>query len=262
MTTAIIVPWRDSVERRPLWDFVRHRLEVDYPDWPIVTAGCDDGPFSRAEAIVRGALSVDADVLVVTDADVLLNGDLREAVAAAERRATGWAVPHWHLRRLDKTATSKVLQGESLETSLPLAQRAYKGNETGTLVVLQKAVLLDVPPDVRFRGWGQEDEAWGTALRRIIGPPWRAAADLYHLWHPPAERLNRRFGNAEGMKLLRRYELAIRSNRIMQQIVDESIQLWRPEWSVHADAEVTPPSPTEPSSPDTTVGHKDGSSLN
>jgi hypothetical protein len=226
VSVAVIVPWRDSVERQPLWDFVRHRLEVDYPEWPIVAAGCDDGPFSRAECIVRGALSVDADVLVVSDADVVLNGDLREAVEAAERRLTGWAVPHWHLRRLSEQSTRRVLAGADFEASLPLAERAYKGNETGTLVVLRKSVLLDVPPDVRFRGWGQEDEAWGAALRRLVGPPWRAAADLYHLWHPPAERMTRAVGNAAGQALMQRYGVAARSAPYMRELVNESKAMW------------------------------------
>jgi hypothetical protein len=259
VSAVIVVPWRYDPERAPLWAFVSRHLRERYPEFPIIQATCEDGPFNRSECIVRGALKTDAEVLIVHDADVVLNDDLRRSVERV-RRSHGWSVPHWHLHRLTAEATAEVLSGAPLWAGMPTAQKPYKGNPTGTLVVINRELALAVPPDVRFRGWGQEDEAWWCALDRIAGKCHRGSADLFHLWHPPAERLNRRFGNADGQALLRRYERAYRSSKIMQQIVDESINLWRPEWNVLADAETPPLSPSEPFYPDTTGERTDDSS--
>ncbi len=256
---VIVVPWRYAAERAPLWDFVSRHLRERYPEFPIIQATCEDGPFNRSECIVRGALKTDAEVLIVHDADVVLNDDLRRSVERV-RRSHGWSVPHRLLHRLTAEATSEALSGAPLRSGMPTVQKPYKGNATGTLVVINRELALAVPPDVRFRGWGQEDEAWWCALDRIAGKCHRASADLFHLWHPPAERMNRRFGNADGKALLRRYERAYRSSKIMQQILDESINLWRPEWNVLADAETPPLSPSGPFYPDTTGERTDDSS--
>ena len=58
-----------------------------------------------------------------------------------------------------------------LSPNLPLEEDPYPGNPTGTLLVIPREMVLDVPPDVRFKGWGQEDEAWGGALKRLVGNP-------------------------------------------------------------------------------------------
>ncbi len=226
LKTAVVVPWRNAPDRLPLWSFVKRRLEEQYPQWPVIETDCSPGPFSRAECIVRGAQAADADVVVVTDADVILHGDLSDSVAAVMAGPAAWAVPHWHLRRLTAEASHAVMAGAPLSERLPLAEKAYKGNATGTLVVLRTDLLFAVPPDVRFRGWGQEDEAWAAALRLLAGEPWRGAADLFHLWHPPAERMSRVEGNPEGVRLRHRYDRVARSRPMMQALVDESKSAW------------------------------------
>ena len=233
MTVAVVVPWSDSGcdFRRRNWEWVRDRLGAEFPDWEVVVGESSPGPFNRSEAILDGVARTDAEVLVVYDADVWFPRGLGDSVEQVVRHG-GWAVPHWHLRRLSEDATEMVLRGEPFGPDLGLDQRPYKGNATGTLVVVERGLLWKVPPDVRFVGWGQEDEAWGAALERLAGKPWRGGSDLYHLWHPPQERMNRAEGNPAGVALRKRYDRTARNRAGMIALLAESRALWPEGWGV------------------------------
>lgn len=223
MKVAVVVPWRDvgCRWRNAAWRWVHRRLVERYPDWPVVLGGDDPGrPFSRSRCIVAGAAATDADVLVVHDADVWFAGDLADYVDVFN--GSGWAVPHWHLRRLTEPASAAVLDGAGLDVSLPLEQPAYKGNAAGTLLVVGRRLLFDVPPDPRFEGWGQEDDAWAAALTCLAGPPARGSEDLFHLWHPPQQRMNRVWGNPAGVALANRYSAVARDRDGMRGLVAEA----------------------------------------
>lgn len=231
VSVAVVVPWSDTgcVYRRRNWEWVRGRLAERYPEFEVVVGESSPGPFNRAEAVLDGVSRTDAEVLVVYDADVWLAGDLSDPVGRVSQSG-GWSVPHWHLRRLDEAATELVLGGEEPGPDLGLSERPYKGQATGTLVVLERSLLWAVPPDVRFVGWGQEDEAWAAALTLLAGPPARGGVDLYHLWHPPQARMNRAEGSVEGVALRSRYDRVARDRRGMRALLDESRGGWRDGW--------------------------------
>lgn len=221
MTTAVIVPWLPGCPHRErAWEWVQRQYSENHPTWEIVTGSPE--PFSRSRGILEAARKTDADVLVVSDADVYC--DPSEAVDAAGEH--GWAVPHLFLHRLSEASTACVLAGEDWR-GLPLStdnaqdSKPYKGNEAGTLLVIRQDVLEDVPPDPRYVSWGQEDTSWSKALRVLVGPPWRGDRDLPHLYHPPASRLSRVKGSEENMQLYRRYKQA-RHPQLMRRLVDEA----------------------------------------
>ena len=222
MTVSVLVPWRPGCEyRERAFQFMRNRIARAHPSWELVVGECAPGPFNRSAAILdaAGKASPGADVYVVHDADVFLEGDLAESVEAA--RSSGWAVPHKMLHRLADDASAAVLAGVDWR-GLPVAQKPYRGNEAGTLIVLTRDVLDLVSPDRRFVGWGQEDDAWALALRCLIGEPTRGSDDLVHLWHPPQERLNRRIGNQAGKALLSRYRRAASNPDAMRALIEEA----------------------------------------
>lgn len=229
MTVAVVVPWAGGCpHREAAWSWVSDRYAA--LGLPVIEGVSTDTPFSRSQAILDGASRTDADVLVIADADVWID-DLSPAIH--EARAHGWSVPHRLIHRLSGSSTTEVLAGADWH-GLPLSTdnrqdcKPYKGNETGTLVVLTRDVLEHVPPDPRFVGWGQEDEAWGVALRTLIGKPWRGDADLVHLWHPPAERLNRKIGSPASKQLARRYLAARNTPDAMAALVEEGRLAWIP----------------------------------
>jgi hypothetical protein len=221
VTVSVVVPWRPGCPwREASWQWVQDRYRTVHPDWEIVTGTCSAGPFNRAQAIIDGAERSSGDVLVVADSDVWC--DPQPAIDHLDH----WAIPHLLIHRLSEASTTQVLAGADWQ-GLPLStdnrqdSRPYRGKETGTLVVLRRDVLLDVPPDRRFVGWGQEDLAWGAALNMLAGPPWRGDADLVHLWHPAQPRKSRAVGNDQSLALYRRYRTA-RSPEAMRQLIDEA----------------------------------------
>jgi hypothetical protein len=86
-----------------------------------------------------------------------------------------------------------------------LQQRPYLGVPGGGIMVLSRETYEQVPLDWRFKGWGQEDEAWGAALAAVAGKGWRGTEPLYHLWHPPQPRQNRAIGSDESRHLRNLY---------------------------------------------------------
>lgn len=192
----------------------------------------EEGPFNRSLALLRGAAIWSHDGYIFADGDCWTEAAaLHEAIQMAKEH--GWSVPHKLIHRLSADSTKLIFQGKDWR-GLPLSTdnrrdaRPYRGNECGTLVCMTREVLMAVPPDVRFVGWGQEDEAWAFALRTLVGPPWRGDADLIHLWHPPQPRQDRRVGSPAGAKLLHRYRQAQGQKRKMRALIDESKELWTP----------------------------------
>lgn len=222
--TAVLVPWRpDHSWRSRAWEHVHGRYRSEHPDWTIITAPGPDGAFSRAAAILDAAECSDAEVLVIADADVWCDG-VADAVDQVDEH--GWAIPHRLVHRLAPASTEQLLaggawRGLALSTDNPQDSRPYIGHETGTLVALHRDILTAAPPDRRFVGWGQEDDAWSITLRTLIGRPWRGTHDLVHLWHPPQPRDGRVIGSAAGWALYRRYRRAANNPPAMRALIEE-----------------------------------------
>lgn len=230
MTVSVVVPWREGCwHREQSWRWVQQQYAATFPSWEVIVGRSADGPFSRSQAIIDGAtnISIDADVIVVADADVWPadRSCFIEAIDAA--RETGWAVPHRLIHRLSEQSSYRFmggapLDGLELDTSNRQDSKPYVGHATGTLLVILPDVLFEVSPDRRFVGWGQEDDAWAFALRTLVGSGHRGTADLVHLWHPPQERKNRRIGNEESQKLFLRYQFANRKPDLMRALIEEA----------------------------------------
>lgn len=227
MSVAVVIPYRAGCPHR---EAALQWTEVQFGRYmrrKIILGDCDpDQPFNRAEAIIDGARKTDADVLIVSDADCWTWG-LDEALGAIERGAA-WAIPHSKLRRLNEASTRRVLDGDEPARGMKLEQSPYTGYEAGTLLVIRRNVLLEVPPDQRFVGWGHEEQAWSHALTTLVSPPWRATSEsLWHLWHPPQQRKSRSSGSDENKALLQRYKAARLKPAAMRALVHEAKEAMR-----------------------------------
>jgi hypothetical protein len=190
-------------------------------------------------AAVEDALSrATGDVLVLADADVWCPG----VVAAVEAVESGaaWAVPHTLVHRLTKGATDVMLGREVFGGPLieqRVEQRPYVGMVGGGCVVLRMDVYEACPLDPRFVGWGQEDAAWGVALTALYGPPWRSTEPLFHLWHPPMDRVGltpemasgecappRGTGTVAGRRLLAEYARAAGEGRMREFLAGREVE--------------------------------------
>jgi hypothetical protein len=208
---SVLVPFRSDGEHRDkAWAYVQNWWARTHPDWQVVVGTCQ-GPWVKAYAIADALTRATGDVLVLADADVICDG-VGEAVRQVAHGTAPWAIPHHEVRRLSRRATEVVLAGTSPSPSMGgLDQRPYRGVEGGGMVVLPRGDYEQVPLDPRFQGWGQEDSAGGVAWRTLLGKPWRGQGTLWHLWHPPAPRLNRHVGSQDGWALYVRYEYAAKS---------------------------------------------------
>lgn len=149
---------------------------------PLV--GSIDGPWSKARAVNEALKRSTADVIVVHDGDSWSAATI-EAIAAVES-GIDWAVPFREVRRLTPEGTEAVLGGHPFHSAKVM--KKHRMVPGGGITVLQREVYDEIPLDERFVGWGYEDEAWGIALNCIASRPHIVGMNLYHLWHPPADK--------------------------------------------------------------------------
>lgn len=206
---TVVVPFTPGQpDRDRAWEWVRDKLEQTYPDWEIIVGTGDPERWVKADAVMPAVEAAKPGIVIVHDSDVWCD-DTHQAVRAIEVGHT-WAIPHYQVRRLTRASTGRLLAGEE-PSRLPLDEPAYVGCASGGIVVAPRDTFLDIPLDPRFVGWGSEDRSWAMALRILLGGPWRGDTNLFHLWHPPQERMTRNIGSEQSHALRQRYE-AVREN--------------------------------------------------
>lgn len=225
MTVEVIVPWQDSgcPHRAAALRWVLDHLAAMLPRWALTVAETPPGRWIKGDAVGAAVERSSAEWLVIHDADVWCEATW-EAVELYTPRL--WAIPHDRVYRLDAKATGSVLVGEARPSAFMsinhLTENHYRGVAGGGIVVLRRDTYNAVPLDRRFVGWGGEDQAWGWALDTLIGPPSRGATPLFHLYHPPQPRQDRKIGNAENEALRVRYRSAVGTPERMVEIIGEA----------------------------------------
>jgi hypothetical protein len=224
---TVLVPWRrGDPHRERAWRWVRDRwINLSLPG-SVTVSSPPPGPWCKAAAVMPSVATTGPhEIIVIADADCWSDGIL-DAVLAVNGGAD-WAVPHKTVHRLTEKATDYLLAGrgdplalevESCETN---GDGPYNGIHGGGIVVVRRDVLLEVPFDPRFTGWGGEDASWRDAMLTLVGAPWAGTAPLIHLWHPPQPRINRFIGNKENAALRKRYVRAHRHPDQMRALLAE-----------------------------------------
>lgn len=234
-SVGVIIPWQQTIDpwRDRALAHVLTWWEDNHPDWPVVvgTMPTDDGPWCKGFAVHQAMASLNTEMIVVADADVICDGTAN-AVDQISALRVGWAIPHRMVYRLTDTATALLYQDGRIPPVVragvvsPDYREIHPGFAGGGLVVLPARLLSDVPIDPRFTGWGQEDQSWARALTMLAGHPWRGRAPLYHLWHEPQPKISVGIGSPEGYALWQRYQGAA-TLPIMLDLVEEARQALR-----------------------------------
>lgn len=189
---AIIVP-RDknpSRERERVWEFVQKHFQSTYPDWQLIEGKCPSRTWCKGAAIRDALNRCTADVIVIADADCLVDPTaLRASVANVANGKAAWAMPHGTVYRGGDVYTEQVLQTDpAVVPTFPaedaLARERYYGAPGGGIFVVRH-VWYDAVGGVplAFREWGSEDRAFATLANTLLGECERHNADLLHLWH-------------------------------------------------------------------------------
>lgn len=209
-----IVPLRLTCPHRErAWRWVRERLP--YPH----RVGAGGEPWVKALAVMPAVSASSAEIVCVHDADVWCEG-LADAIQAV-RDGAPWARPHKGVFRLSEAGTERFMAGHSCE-EVPLEERPYRGVAGGGVIVARRETLLEVVCDPRFVGWGQEDASWAMALDTLAGRHWRGKSQLVHLYHPPQERMDRKYGSVASKALWRRYCAANDDPDAMRALIEEA----------------------------------------
>lgn len=183
MKVAVVVPFRgEDPHRVAAYDWVHAWYRYHFPAWAWHRADCA-GPWSKPRAVNETVAEVDADVLVISDADVFVDAF---RIAAAVRRRP-WCVPHTRLHRLTALASARLYGGERLHDDTIM--KPYGSVAGGGLFTIPRAGWDQVGGfDEAFVGWGCEDQAFAIAADTLLGSRERIAGPLWHLYHDPGMR--------------------------------------------------------------------------
>lgn len=183
------------------------------------------GRWSKGASILAGLEQVATKYVIMADADVLVERHAIEGSLRVLDRGAPWVIPHQFVRRLTQAGADQVYRTVGLDPFVAVAHaeaiEPHRGMAGGGMLLALVSTLRRVPPDPRFAGWGQEDEAWARALTTLAGAPVRGQAMMQHLWHPPAQRVSRHTGSRESAELYDRYCAAHRDRTAMAALLDE-----------------------------------------
>lgn len=221
MRVAVVIPWRGGQpDREAHHKTVRAHLRKLLPDAWHIDADSGQQLFSRAGSRnhgVRLAQDVDADVIVLCDADTLPEAEpLQAAIDSAHDGLLH--LPYVHFRGLSQNGTRLYLDGtkpEACETEL-----AHDWATGGCLVLTPDAWWRAGGMDERMVGYGFEDTAFRIAADALLGPTVKHSGIIWHLWHEKQMGLGSPEHTANG-HLAARYVAAEGNAEAVREIVSE-----------------------------------------
>jgi hypothetical protein len=205
---SILVPYHaggDTMRIRD-WEWIKRYMEWHLPEAEIII-GTDKkqrrngGVFSKAAAVNEAFKRSHGDIIVVMDADALIDTTIirhaAERIRAARRVGVQtWCIPYHYLYRLTQKATEKILNSDPRffpNFPKPMPQELVEsmlgsghGRRFGALCLImpREAFITTSGMDNRFRGWGGEDISWVHALDTLWGKHFNTPNSIFHLWHP------------------------------------------------------------------------------
>lgn len=223
-SVAVVIPWRPSPGRernlaacmgglkRVFGEYAGSIAQVD-----VMLADSHGQPFSRAGSRNIGVRDSKADVVVVLDADAIVE---QEPVHSAIRAAADGRLhlPYTAVRLLTQAGSETILS----YGADPAGAEAWFTNTQsvgGCVVVAYETWRAVGGWDERFIGWGFEDTAFWAAVDTLYGTV-RHHGTLHDLWHPDG----REIGSARyqaGQALCERYTSAQGNPVAMRRLIEE-----------------------------------------
>lgn len=214
LPVSVLIPFTSKdPERKANLDFVAERYRQK--GWEVVIGSCA-GEWSKGAALADAFTKATHDVLVIADADCLLDDPSLMQAVRYVLDGSPWVVPHRRTWRLDAPATRRILSGGPLRPQ-GAVQRAVIGG--GVVVCSREAWEAVGGIDARFLLWGGEDLSFGWALSTLVGPPILGAGKLLHLWHPMHKP---RKGTPDSEALAGRYRQANGDSVKMHDLIAEA----------------------------------------
>jgi predicted glycosyltransferase involved in capsule biosynthesis len=192
---SILVPYKsDKGLRDRNWFWIKKRYKKLMPNAELCIGQYNDEPFSRSAAINNAAKLATRDIFLIVDADIAF--DIKQIKRAMEGlRYFAWVVPYTSIDYLTFKQTSKLIEQDP---SITLGSIDFTGsskliatNIYGAINIIPRKYFEIVRGfDEQFKGWGEEDHAFGRVVDTICGEHVRLDTRLWHLHHPPASRIH------------------------------------------------------------------------
>jgi predicted glycosyltransferase involved in capsule biosynthesis len=208
---TFIIPFTPTTfDRQKIYMWLRDMLAITSKKWSYnINVIETDDPFNnprqynKAAAIISAftKIPIQSDIIVIHDADVWCGG-LPEAISMVSNREYDMVMPHNHVVRYSLDTTQQILSGQRpiqlQQNDISEHKHSRLNHNTGEyttktsiagcggIVVINKSILYQYPPDIRFQGWGAEDEAWFTKLSTLCNIH-KCDWPLFHLYHAAQE---------------------------------------------------------------------------
>ena len=150
------------------------------------------GPYNRGWAFNIGAVTAKDEVLLLIDADLLVEPDFLKRGLKQFEKGKRALLPYTEVLYLDAKSTAEAIQNYLSAPARALEPNGYKGrlfstSQGGCIWVDAKLYREIGGHDERFRGWGREDREFWDRLSRVTRIE-QARGRQLHLYHKrPAE---------------------------------------------------------------------------
>lgn len=173
MKLGIVIPWRPRPSRVKAFSLTVNRLMDQFPDSTIYYADKEAKIFNVSGSRNQGCLSAikdGCDMLLVVDADTLLDKKAVEEAIAVASKEDYVCMPYTFYNRLSEKSSTPLLNGKVSFEKLAVHGDNSAWNHPGGAYVMSSSTFLKLNGwDERFVGWGYEDDAFSEAHRRVLG---------------------------------------------------------------------------------------------
>lgn len=183
--------WRSNA-----FAWVHARYKELLPDAELCLGTSDQQPYNRAQARNDAFSQATGDMLLIADADTVINiSQITKAIQLIREVGAPWVIPYTTYFNLTEKATAYLLQTASPGDNIPEFAADDKDyfihrieDSPGGFQMLPRAGWEALGGwDERWQGWGADDNAWRCALDTLWGPHRRCPGAALHLWHPLGE---------------------------------------------------------------------------
>lgn len=190
MTVEVIIPWRDR-GRDPLRAANLKRVLEHWEAFRATVTLTDDGlsgdqQFNRSESYNRAIRASDADLLILTESDMLIDFTQIEQALVWAEESLGLVVPFSERHEHSPTDSDRIRRYEVDPTECQARVIKPKPRRTGAINVISRGTYNAVGQyDSAFCGSWFDDRSMHIAFDVCAGPTRWVDGPSHHLYHLP-----------------------------------------------------------------------------